>query len=88
MFDKTDKPAGRFLYRLLMVTEHNKIRRHRTLDLLVNSGSFQPQWNDFYRAEKCDPILIRKSLIEFKMKIDPRFFRNDFWSGSRSRFKK
>jgi hypothetical protein len=37
MFDKTDKPARRFLICLLMVTGHNKIRRHRTLDLLVRS---------------------------------------------------
>jgi len=32
-----------------------------------------------------DPVLIRKSLIEFTMKIDPRFFRKSFWSGSWSR---
>jgi hypothetical protein len=25
-----------------------------------------------------DPILIGKTLIEFNMKIDPRFFRNGF----------
>jgi hypothetical protein len=42
MLDKTDKPAGRFLNCLLIVTEHNKIRRHRTLDLLVDSDFFIP----------------------------------------------
>ncbi|MGD0080660.1 MAG: hypothetical protein ABSB80_08460, partial [Methanoregula sp.] len=31
---------GRFLNCLLIVTEHNKIRRHRTLDLVVEHGSF------------------------------------------------
>jgi hypothetical protein len=34
-----------------------------------------------------DPIFIGKSLIEFTMKIDSCFFRNGFWSGSRSRSK-
>jgi hypothetical protein len=51
MFDKTDKPAWRFLNCLLIVTEHNKIRRHRTLDLVVDYGPFLTKDNDFYRAK-------------------------------------